>query len=248
MKNQQFLAFGAWALALALVPSAAHADKPPEAGAAKQPDAKPGKPGDPPGKSGARPSELFGKPDGKADPAAKGEHGKPDAEAAGADKPGADGKPGHGNQGFRNAMRELHERLKTGKLKKEDLKAELAKLHDNAGERSKEHRQELGKRWGSALAMPAAREELKHHARRMAYLNRALLLAQTEVTKDKDKVIERITKLIDKENERHERKMEQLKSAPGTPAASAAATPSAAPAAAAAPAASAASDAKGAAK
>jgi hypothetical protein len=240
MKNQQFLAFGAWALALALVPSVAQADKP-EASAAKQPDAKPGKPG-------ARPSELFGKPDGKADPGAKGEHGKPDAEGAGADKPGADGKPDRGNHGFRNAMRDLHERFKAGKLKKEDLKAELAKLHDNSAERSKEHRQELGKRWGSTLAMPAAREELKHHARRSAYLNRAMLLAQTEVTKDKDKLIERITKLIDKENERHERAMERLKSGPGTPAPSAAAAASAAPAAAAAPAASAAGDAKGAAK
>jgi hypothetical protein len=245
MKNQQFLAFGAWALALALAPSVAQADKP-EAAAAKQPDAKPGKPGDPPGKPGARPSELFGKPDGKADPAAKGEHGKPGPEGASADKPGADGKPDHDHHGFRNAMHDLHERFKAGKIKKEELKAELAKLHDNAKERGKEHRQALGKRWGSALAMPAAREELKHHARRMAYLDRAMLLAQTEVTKDKDKVIERITKLIDKENERHERAMERLKSAPATPAASAAA--SAAPAAAPGPAASAAGDAKGAAK
>jgi hypothetical protein len=140
-------------------------------------------------------------------------------------------------------MRELQERLKTGKLKKEDLKAELAKLHENAGERGTQHRQELGKRWGSALAMPAAREELKHHARRTAYLNRALLLAQSEVTKDKDKLIERITKLIDKENERHERAMQHLKSAtaPLAPPAAASAAPAAA-------AASAAVDAKGAAK
>ncbi len=220
MKNHQFLAFGAWALALALVPSVARADKP-EAGA-KQPAPKLGK--------GARPSELFGKPDDK--PGAKREHGKgdgkPEADGADAAKPGAGPKPGHGHEGFRNAMRELHEQLKAGTLKKADLKAQLAKLHENSAERSKEHRRELGKRWGAALAQPAAREELKHHARRMALLNRAMLLAETEVTKDKDKVTERITKLIDKENERHERVMENLKSAPGTPAASAGSAPSAA--------------------
>ncbi len=224
MKNHQFLAVGAWAFALAFVPSVAQADKP-EAAGAKQPDAKPAKPG-------ARPSELFGKPDGKAEPGAKGDHGskgdgRPDPGGADVDKPGAGPKPGHGNEGFRNAMRSLHEQLKAGTLKKEDLKAQLAKLRENSAERSKEHRRELGKRWGAALAQPAAREELKHHARRMAFLDRAMLLAQTEVTKDKDKVIERITKLIDKENERHERKMENLKSSPAASAAPAAAAPAA---------------------
>ena len=237
MKKQQLLAFGAWALALARVPSVAQADKP-EAGGAKQPDAKPHKPG-------ARPSELFGKPDGKAEPGAKGEHGrgegKPEAAGADAGGAGAGPKPGHGHEGFRNAMRELHEQLKAGTLKKADLKAQLAKLRENAGERSKEHRQELSKRWGATLAHPAARDELKQHARRMAFLDRAMLLTQTEVTTGKDKVTERITKLIDKENERHEHAMENLKSEPSTPAASAAP-------AVAAPAAPAVDDAKGAAK
>jgi hypothetical protein len=62
----------------------------------------------------------------------------------------------------------------------------------------------------------------------MARLNRALLLAETEVTKDKDKLIERIQKLIDKEQERHERAMARFKSTPATPAGSAAPAPSAA--------------------
>jgi hypothetical protein len=240
MKHHHILALGTCALALALAPASARADKPPGA-----PDAKAGKPDGKP----ARPSEIFGKPDGKPgeppgkpgdhpgkpDGDNKGEHGKP-SEPGKADEGKPDGRRG---DGFRGAMRELHEELKAGKLKKEGLKDRLAKLHETAGERGKQHRQELSKRWGGALAQPSAIEELKHHARRMAFLDRAMVLAETEA-KDKAKVTERISKLIDKENARHERAMEKLKSMPATPAASAA------PAAAPAP--SAASDTKGEAK
>jgi len=77
-------------------------------------------------------------------------------------------------------------------------------------------------------------------------LDRAMLLAETDA-KDKPKLSERISKLIDKENARHESAMERLKTMPPPPA-PAAGAPSAAPAAAAAPAGSAASDVKGDAK
>jgi hypothetical protein len=99
-------------------------------------------------------------------------------------------------------------------------------------ERRKEHREGLKKRWGATLAHPACRDELRHHARREAFLSRALFLAQTEVApKDKDKLVERIQKLVEKENERHARAMERLKSAPpGASAAAPAAAPTAAPA------------------
>jgi|GEM_PF-1378917 len=245
MKHHHILALSTCALALVLAPAAAHAEKPPG-----EPDAKAGKPAGKP----ARPSDIFGKPDGKpGEPGKAGDHpGKPDADAQGEHgKPGDpgkqdEGKPhaGHGD-GFRGAMRELHDELKAGKIKKEDLKDRLAKLHETAGERGKQHRQELSKRWGGTLAQPSAVEELKHHARRMAFLDRAMVLAETEA-KDKAKLTERISKLIDKENDRHERAMERLKSMPPTPAAPASAAPSAmAPAA---PAAPAAGDAKGDAK
>jgi hypothetical protein len=236
MKHHHILALGTCALALALAPASARADKPPGA-----PDAKTGKP--------ARPSEIFGKPEGKPgeppgkagdhagkhDGDNKGEHGKP-GEPGKQDEGKADGRRG---DRFRGAMRELHDDLKAGKLKKEEVKDRLAKLRESSGERGKQHRRELSKRWGGALAQPSAVEELKHHARRMAWLNRAMVVAETEA-KDKAKVTERISKLIDKENDRHERAMEKLKSMPTTPGASAA------PAAAPAP--SAARDAKGEAK
>jgi hypothetical protein len=223
MKHHQFLALGACAVALGLLPAAAHADKPPAAAD------KPGKPdGKPPGR---KPGDLFGKPSDSADAKGHdhhpGEHGKPDE----GDKPGDGAKPPGGPGGrFHGAMHQLREDLKAGKLKKEELKDKLAKLRESVGERGKEHRQALGKRWGSALALPAAREELKHHARRMAFLERAMVLAQTEAKdKEKDKLIERITKLIDKEEERHERAMERFKSMPTAPGASASAAPAAAP-------------------
>jgi hypothetical protein len=150
------------------------------------------------------------------------------------DKGKGKGNDEAGRRHGRGALRELLSDLKQGKIKKADVKEHLAKLRDNMAERRKKHQAELKERWGATLAMPAAREELQHHARRSARLNRALLLAETELTKDRDKVVERIQKLIEKEQARHERAMERFKTSPAAPAASAA------PAAAAAPAASAA--------
>lgn len=221
MNNHHFLALGACALSLLLAPSAAHAadpPPPPKHPEGHQPEGKHGKPGE------------LGEP-GKGP---KGEHGRPGADDG---KPGEGPKPGgRPGEGFRGGLRQLHEEMKGGKLTKDELKARLDKLRESAGQRGKEHRQELSKRWGSTLALPPAREELKLHARRMAFLDRALVLAEAE-TKNKDKLTARISKLIDQENERHERAMERLKSAP--PAPSGASAPSAAPAAAPPPAASA---------
>jgi hypothetical protein len=75
------------------------------------------------------------------------------------------------------------------------------------------------------------REELRHHARREAFLTRALFIAQTEPVKNKEKIIARIEKLIEREDERHAKAMERLKANPNAAAsASASAAPSAAPA------------------
>lgn len=227
MKDHRFLALGACALALTLLPAAAHADKPPAGDKPGEHAAKPGDHGKPDdhGKS-----DDHGKPDGaksdKEPNGERGEHGKPGTDD------GSDKRDGHRGDAFRGGMRQLQEDLKAGKVKKEELKDKLAKLRESAGERGKEHRQELSKRWGGTLALPPAREELKNHARRMAFLNRAMVLAETEA-KDKDKLTARISKLIDKENERHDRAMEHFKSLPAAAASAAMPAASAAPAAAA---------------
>ncbi|HYQ43561.1 MAG TPA: hypothetical protein VER11_16380 [Polyangiaceae bacterium] len=133
------------------------------------------------------------------------------------------GPPGH--RGYKNAVRELYQDLKDGKVKKDELKTKLAQLQETRDERRKEHREDIGKRWGSTLAKPPARDELKLHARRMAMLNRALVLAQEDTKPDKDKTLDRISKLIDKENARHERAMTHIQSQTAATASASAGAP-----------------------
>jgi hypothetical protein len=235
------------ALVATLFATAAPAQAPSAAPAAQ---GKHGPGADHPGKSGERKgppaaaaasAAAPGKDHGKADDKhgkADGEHGKADDKHGKAD--GEHGKADHKHGGGHGAhgMHQLIQDLKHGKLKKGDVKERLSALQERRDDRIKEHRHALKARFGATLAMPSARAELEHHARRMAFLNRALLLCETEVTKDKDKLKARVEKLMTKENERHERAMERLKSTPTTPAASAGAA-SAAPAPVAAPGASA---------
>jgi hypothetical protein len=120
-----------------------------------------------------------------------------------------------------------------GAVKKEELQDRIKAMQAARLERKKEHREELRARWGPALLHPSIREELRHHARREAFLSRMMFVAETEVTgKKKEALIARIEKLIDKENARHERAMERLKSNPNPPASASAAAPGSASAAA----------------
>lgn len=166
-------------------------------------------------------------------------HGAPGRGPSG-HPPGA--HPPHGYRGFRG----LGHEFSRGNITKAELEKRLAEMRANKAERRKEHREGLRHRWGAALVHPAVREELRHHARREAFLGRALFLAQTQVApKDRDKLVERIEKLIEKEEQRHMRAMERLKSMPPPPASAAAAAGAAsAPGASAAPTPSAASSAK----
>jgi hypothetical protein len=146
----------------------------------------------------------------KADMKADKADMKADKESAehGDKHPGA----GHGQHGkFKSAMAKLRDRYKDGSLKKDELKKELEALKADRKQRREQHREALKARWGNSLAAPAVREELRHHERRMAHLNRMLLLAETERKgQAKDKLVERIEKLKSQEDERHERKMSQL--------------------------------------
>lgn len=149
---------------------------------------------------------------------------KADAKAAARADAGltaADGGPSdaakarHRGRGFRA----LGVDFQHGTVTKEQLKERIQAMQASREARKKEDREEVKRRWGSALLHPSCREELRHHARREAFLTRALFVAQTEVTgKKRDSLIERIEKLIDKEDERHARAMERLKSTPIPPA------------------------------
>ena len=118
---------------------------------------------------------------------------------------------------FKSAVADLRDRQAQGKLSKEELKKELAALDKSRNERRREHREALKQRWGADLARPPAREELRHHERRMAQLERMSLLAQSERSgAAKGKLVARIDKLVARENERHQRKMTQVAAQPGT--------------------------------
>jgi phage terminase small subunit len=193
---------------------AARAEGPGGPPSAKGPHGGAGRPGPGgPGKGDGEPGEARG---------ARGGHPEPPSEA---DKPGARrdevGKGTKGPDARGTGMRELMSEMRAGRLKKDELKERLVKLHEQREDRIKEHRQRLKEAFGGALGAPAAREELEHHARRMARLERAMILCETETVKDKDKLKDRIQKLLDKENARHQRVMESLKATVGAPAASA---------------------------
>jgi hypothetical protein len=219
MRKQRLIAWSAVLVGLMVVGAVQAQPEPPGKGGPGKPDgaARPGKGKDRPEQAEDRPGQAKHRPERANDQLEQGRD---------KDKPPHGRAPGH-----RPALRELLADLKDGKVKKADLKDRLAKLRESVAERRKHHQAELKARWGATLAMPAVREELQHHARRMARLNRALFLAQTELTKNQEKTVERINELIEKEQGRHERAMERFKSVPGTPAASAAAAPSTAPAA-----------------
>lgn len=198
----------------------------------------------PPGKGPDAPGHGAGKPDLGKGPdahkgpdarAAKGIEPSKGADARGADAkgdklpPGAKGAPGvepttagEGKPGMRphSELRGLRDELKAGKLKKADLETRLSKLRENNKERRDNHRAALKARWGEHLAKADAQNELTVHERRMAKLNRLLLLAQTERTgKDAEKLSERVEKLIELETARHEKRMAQITSgAAATPA------------------------------
>jgi hypothetical protein len=208
-------------------------------------------PSPPPGTSAQKPlkgdnaAAKAAKADGKATPA----EAKPEKSDSKENAPGAEKKPHHhadpskgdGEHGRgpmpgahpyeRGGFRRLGEDFRQGRVKKAELKERLAAMHETKKDRRRDHQKALERRWGATLAHPACREELRHHARREAFLGRALFLAQTEVTKDKEKVVERIEKLIAKEDERHARAMERLKSMPPRtgPSAMPSAMPSALP-------------------
>lgn len=134
-------------------------------------------------------------------------HGKPENPGAKGAEEAADRRGGKGH----SELRGLRDELKAGKLKKEDVEGRLAKLRDNNKDRQENHRAALKARWGEHLAKADAQQELAVHERRMAKLNRLLLLAQTEKKgKDADKLSTRIDKLVELETTRHEKRMAQI--------------------------------------
>jgi bacterioferritin (cytochrome b1) len=81
-------------------------------------------------------------------------------------------------------------------------------LRKDRTERRKASVERLRRRWGSVLADPKGAEDLKQHSRRVAFLQRARIVAESK--KDKASV-ELVDQLLTKEDERHSTAMNALR-------------------------------------
>jgi colicin import membrane protein len=136
---------------------------------------------------------------------------------------GPAGKPAPKKEALKEKLKEKREELKEKRedLKEKrddlkdaardnalDLKERWQKLRETRVERRKERRDEIKKKWGELEKKPAVRAELKVHAWRMARLKRLRAIAEADGKTD---TVARIDKLVQKENERHEKHMQTLK-------------------------------------
>lgn len=102
---------------------------------------------------------------------------------------------------------EAHAKMGHGKAH-----GQLMKLRNTREARKKARIAQLKAKWGKDLLVhPAVRAEMKVHGWRMARLNRMKALAQESDKENKDKLVERIDKLIEKEMARHAKHMGVLK-------------------------------------
>ncbi len=107
------------------------------------------------------------------------------------------------------------ERKEDRKENRVELKKEWKEKHsawvDKRGERRDARREEVKKKWGDLADKPAARAELRKHARRVARLERIIFLADAT---EKPKVSENAKALLEKERARHQARMDALKAKP----------------------------------
>jgi hypothetical protein len=107
------------------------------------------------------------------------------------------------------------------------LDERIAKLRETRKDRRHARSEALRQKWGEALTRSDVREAIKVHEWRMARLDRMRTLIDASDRPNKDKMLARIDKALEKENARFDKKMDKLKTAPapGSSAAEPAATP-----------------------
>lgn len=122
---------------------------------------------------------------------------------------------------LKDAKKDLKEAVKDGggadaqaiKEAKEDLKEARKKLKDSREDRRKAAKGALKAKWGDdLLKKPAVKNELRLHAQRMAKLRHMKRVADEA---GKNQLEERIAKLIEKEQARHQARMDALKAKNG---------------------------------
>jgi len=123
--------------------------------------------------------------------------------------------PAPSGSGFRGGQAEIAEAFRKHRPSQEELSAAMAAAHDSAKVRRDARIFEVRQRFGAmALSRREVLEELRVHARRMAFLNRAKLVATTELEEPKRaKALARIDKLTAAEKARHEERIAKLRAA-----------------------------------
>ncbi len=129
----------------------------------------------------------------------------PEGKATGAEK-AADKAAGKAEKAADKAADKADKASDKAKDGKDALDTKPKTAEDRAARKAKEHdaqREKLTASWKGTVS-DALRQELRRHAERVARLERIKAVAETE--KDKDSV-EKATKLLTKENERHDKWM-----------------------------------------
>ena len=139
-----------------------------------------------------------------AEPEQESTESKPGSEPMSPDNP-------HYASGYLSIGEDFYE----GRSSKAELDARVAEMHRNRSARRKDHADGLKDQWGGhVLNRPGVREELRTHARREAFLYRALFLAHTDPSvKARAALVARIDGILDKELQRHEDVMQGFKAA-----------------------------------
>jgi hypothetical protein len=132
-------------------------------------------------------------PGGSASPAASGS-------AAPGDKQKQAAKAWAAVNGFNLKAGKMEERLEALRQKIDTRRKTFAERRDAEQDR-------IRIRWGALVDRPSAQEELRLHAMRIARLTRIQELAQVE---GKTAVEARALKAIDKENARHDKRMQEV--------------------------------------
>jgi hypothetical protein len=99
--------------------------------------------------------------------------------------------------------------LKAGKMEErlEALRQKIETRRKTFAERRDAEQDRIRIRWGALVDRPSVQEELRLHAMRIARLTRIQELAEVE---GKDAVEARALKAIDRENARHDKRMQEL--------------------------------------
>ena len=174
----------------------------------RPPPALPGKPANPAGSAAAGSNSQSARADqmkAKTSPSAS-------ASPGGSASPAASGSaaPGDKQKQAAKAWAAVNGiNLKAGKLEErlEALRQKIETRRKTFAERRDAEQDRIRIRWGALVDRPSVQEELRLHAMRIARLTRIQELAEVE---GKNAVEARALKAIDRENARHDKRMQEL--------------------------------------